>query len=478
MKKSLKILSLLFVVILMIPVVPVYAKEQAIALPDLYIREAKITGEEFVVLQAAVDVPDLSEYWLGYNSNELATTVVPSQQLPARTLLAGQAIVLTSDGSATCDAVWITKLSATLGDTRGVLMLRKLTNVGTTSTFTTVDSVNWAKPSASGTTTAQLDLRKETASLAYPVWYQDKAHTPAWRVGHMEGCTLRLAAVTNQPTEEISWEVEAEEPPAIIESLTDEQLPEETGETVAANVGLAPPQITELLPNPVGTGTDGSEEYIELYNSNEQPFNLGGFKLQTGVTTKYTYTFPAGTTLPAKSFRAFYAVQTGLSMSNTGSQAALLDPEGTEISTTEAYTGAKDGMAWALAQGAWYWTNRQTPNDTNVIVQVTPSVLAATTKKAVSALATTTKKAATAAKAKVAKAKKATTAQKTKSDKTPRTSASIASAATKPAPIHWGILAAVATGALGYGLYGYRHDMANKYHNLRANRAARRAHRS
>ncbi|MGB4966969.1 MAG: lamin tail domain-containing protein [Candidatus Saccharimonadales bacterium] len=480
MKTSLKYFILLFFSALVL-FQPITARAEPLQqiTPDLYIREVKVTGEEFVVLQANADIPDLSEYWLGYSSNELAVTVVPTQQLPARALLANQAIVLTSDGSATCDAVWITKLSVSLGDTRGVLMLRRLTNAGASSTFTTVDNVNWAKPSASGTTTAQLDLRKETASLTYPVWYQDKAHTPSWRVGNMEGCTLRLTASPTQPVEEVSWEVEAEEPLAIIESLTDEQLPENAVETVAANVGLAPPQITELLPNPVGTGTDGTDEYIELYNSNDHSFNLGGFKLQTGTTTKHTYTFPAGTTLPAKGFRAFYAGETGLSMSNTGSQAALLDQTGAEISKSEAYTSAKDGMAWALAQGSWYWTNRLTPNDTNVIVQVTPSVLAATTKKASSILATAakaTKKATTTAK--TPKAKKTATAKKTKATTSPKTSTSIASAAAKPAPIHWSILAVVALGALGYGLYGYRHDMANKYHDFRANRSARRAHRS
>ena len=388
--------------------------------------------------------------------------------------------MLTSDGGATCDAVWITKLSATLGDTRGVLMLRKLEDQGAVSTFTTVDSVNWAKPSASGTTTARLDLRKELGTMSYPVWYQDFAHGTNWRVGDMLGCTLTLAGNASQPVETISWEVEAEEPPAIIESLADEDLPEGETDIVLANTGLAPPQITELLPNPAGTGTDSTEEYIELYNSNDAPFSLGKFSLQTGMTTKRSFVFPAGAVLPAKSFRAFYASETGLSMSNTGSQVVLLDPTGAEVGASEVYGTAKDGMGWALAKGTWYWTNRLTPNDTNVIVQVAPSVLAAktTVSKAVATLAsaktTTAKK---AAKAKTTKAAKKTAAAKTTAGKG-YTSSSIASAATKPTSIHWGILAVVALAALGYGLYGYRHDIANKYYDVRANRAARRAHRS
>ena len=322
MKRFVWLLTVLVVVTSALTPVTVYA--QGTPEPELYIRQIKITGEEFVVLQANAESVNLGDFWVGYNSNELSSAVVPTQQLPARTLLKGQAIVLTSDGTATCDAVWITKLSFSLGDTRGVMVLRKLVNNGSVSTFTTIDTVNWAKPAVSGLTTANLDLRKETTGLAYPVWYQDKTHTPAWRVGNMDGCVLTMVGSAAQPTETVTWTAEAEEPPAIIENLADQDMPagEET-DVVRANVNLAPPQITELLPNPIGTGTDATEEYIELYNSNDQPFNLAKFALQTGVTTKHTYTFPTGTILPAKGFRAFYANETGLSMSNTGSQAAL-----------------------------------------------------------------------------------------------------------------------------------------------------------
>lgn len=64
--------------------VPVYADNVPVA-PALVIREIKITGDEFVVLQAMSDIPDLSAYWIGYNSTDAgeAGTIVPTQQLPA-----------------------------------------------------------------------------------------------------------------------------------------------------------------------------------------------------------------------------------------------------------------------------------------------------------------------------------------------------------------------------------------------------------
>lgn len=457
---------------------------QALLLPELYIREVKITGEEFLVIQATQTIADLSEYWIGYSSSETTANIVPSQQLPARALQNGQAILLTSDGGATCDAVWTTRLAPSLGDTRGTLVLRKLQSSGASSTFTTVDQVTWAKPAASATTSALLDLRKETASNAYPVWYRDASITNGvWRVGSMNGCVVSLLPTTTLPATEITWTTTAVEPPAVIESLTDTQeVSDENEVSVNPNAGLAPPMITELLPNPFGTGTDATDEFIELYNSNDEVFDLSGFTLQTGTTTKHNYTFPRGTLLAAKSFGVYSALQTGLSMSNTNGQAALLDSSRAPVSSTEPYISADDGMTWALAQGEWYWTSRATPGETNVIVQAVTASLAKTgVASAGSVLAAKTTKATVVKAAKTVKTK--TTLKKAAKTKVPATKATlttqpVASAATKPTKIHWGVLAVVATGAVGYGLYAYRHDIATTAYNLRANRATRRTHRS
>ena len=473
------------IVVLLVSLTPfssVYA--QAEVLPDLYIREIKITGEEFIVLQATQPIFDLSEYWIGYSSNDAAANIVPSQQLPARSLQMGQAVLLTSDGGATCDAVWTTKLTPTLGDTKGTIMLRRLQSSGASSTFTTVDQVNWAKPAASASTNALLDLRKETVTNSYPVWYRDAAITSHnWRVGTMNGCVISLLPTATLPATEVTWTNVAVEPPAIIESVTDTQEVESDAETYAnPNVGLAPPMITELLPNPLGTGTDAVDEFIELYNSNDEAFDLSGFTLQTGAATKYKYIFPKGTKIAAKSFAVYTAAQTRLTMSNTNGQAALIDPLGTVISGSEPYVSADDGMTWALAEGEWYWTSRATPGETNIIVQVATAALAKTgVQSTASVLGAKTAK-STAKTAKKPKATKATTNKSTKAkkttSKTPVKTQSVASAATKPTKIHWGVLAMIATGAVGYGVYAYRHDIANTAHNFRANRATRRAHRS
>ena len=134
----------------------------------------------------------------------------------------------------------------------------------------------------------------------------------------------------------------------------------------AADIGLMAPTVTEILPNPTGSGNDSTDEFIELYNPNPGSFDLTGFSLQSGTTT-CLYTFPAGTTLPASGFTAFYSKTTGLSLSNSGGQAKLLDPFSNAIAVSGPYGTANDGQAWALAKGKWYWTTSPTPDQANVI---------------------------------------------------------------------------------------------------------------
>ena len=102
-------------IIVFLCLVPLTVSADTTNVPSLLIREIKITGEELVVLQATADV-NLSEYWLGYVSSDTASagSIVPTYQLPARNLSAGQAVLLASYGGSTCDAVLSLKLPVEL----------------------------------------------------------------------------------------------------------------------------------------------------------------------------------------------------------------------------------------------------------------------------------------------------------------------------------------------------------------------------
>jgi hypothetical protein len=248
------------------------------------------------------------------------------------------------------------------------------------------------------------------------------------------------------------------EPAADIITLNgeaDSGVPALTAVMPPVDIGLMAPTITELLPNPPGTGNDATDEFIEVYNPNGTAFDLNGFSLQVGTTALHSFTFPAGTVLPAQAFKAFYSSTTGLSLNNTSGQAKLLDPFGSSIAATAVYGTAKDGQAWALANGKWYWTTRLTPDAKNVINQPPAA------KKA----AAQAKNSKAAAKIKLAKKTKV---------KTTATSQYGADDPATTTPVHAWTLALVAGLALLYGAYEYRRDLANRIYRFRRYFKARR----
>lgn len=229
----------------------------------------------------------------------------------------------------------------------------------------------------------------------------------------------------------------------------------------ASDKGLQSPQITELLPNPGSPNTDAADEFVELYNNNDAAFDLSGFMLYIGSSGSKHVTFPDGTTIAPHSFKAFFSSDLHLSLSNSAGKVSLVDPLGNQLYATDDYGTAKDDTAWALAQGKWQWTSRPTPGATNIIT--TPMV-------------TGKKTPATKAKTSKASTKAATTKHKTKAASV--SDMAVASSVQPDTPLHPLTLAVVGSFALLYGAYEYRRDLANRFHQLRGYRAARRAARA
>lgn len=223
----------------------------------------------------------------------------------------------------------------------------------------------------------------------------------------------------------------------------------------AGDKGLKRPQLSELLPNPAKPQTDAADEFIELYNPNQTAFDLSGFKLMTGTTKTKVYTFPEGEMLPAGSFKAFFSGETHLSLSNTNGQVRLLDPQGTILDTSEAYQTAKEGQAWVKASGIWQWTTVPTPNATNVIKAPVSKAQKKATKKATSSSKVKNKRVSAPASKDITATAPVSNIEQT--------------------PLHGGVLAVIGGFALLYGAYEYRRDVANKIHQFRLYRAARRA---
>jgi hypothetical protein len=220
------------------------------------------------------------------------------------------------------------------------------------------------------------------------------------------------------------------------------------------------PKVSDILPDVASPGSDDTDEFIELYNPNKVTFDLTGFVLQIGSMTSMTrhnYVFPAGTLLPASGFKAFYSAQTGLNLNNTGGQVWLLDPLLNVISQSDPYAKPKAGSSWAVAGTTWHFTTTLTPNAANAIKE--PSVSA----KAAATVAKTTKGTAVTAVAAKGSGVAGVSAANTVYD-----------TAAKTAPIHLTTLAIVVGLALLYGMYDYRHDIANRIRQHRDNRSSRR----
>ncbi len=469
------VISFVTLVAPLISAEPIFAE---VALPALAVREVKIKGDDFMVLQATADV-QLGEYWLGYSSSDPLESLTPEYQLASGTLGTNEAVVLVGDSAVpTCDAVLAMDMPVALAETKGAVALWRQvrSSDGKTITFNFVDGFTWTNAK-----TGVADIVRPTTvedGLMTPTWFRQLATGgTTWQVGDLaedaeQGCVLRSKTQVVLGAYTVANDAS---PPAVIEGSTESEVTPVGAEAPVENVGLLAPQITELLPNPAGTGTDTTDEFVELYNPNNALYDLSGYTLQTGLTTKHSYVFPEGTVLGAQSFVSFDAAQTGLSMSNTSGQVTLLAPDGIVIAQSDPYGTAADGKAWALADGTWYWTITPTSGASNIIATNPVAAAVATVKKAAKA-ATTTAKNATA-KTGTAKAAKVTAAKKT-TTKSPVAVAKVASEATKPVRgLHPLVLALVAAAALGYGLYEYRHDLANAFHKFRTDRAARRSHR-
>ncbi len=257
---------------------------------------------------------------------------------------------------------------------------------------------------------------------------------------------------------------DGETPPA------DEPSDPEPQPEVTPNAGLPPPIITELLPDPTAPQTDADDEFVELYNPGDTAFDLSGYILETGITTKYRFVFPAGSTLAPRTFVSLFSADTHLALANGGGQARLFGPENTLLGQSQEYGPAKAAQSWALVDGTWQWTTVPTPNVQNVSSPTAVAKVASVTTKA----KTTKSKTAKATTAKTTKPKAASKTSKTTKTSATDTVQNLALMAPR-APLHPSVLAATGVFALLYGAYEYRRDLANKLYQLRRNRAARSA---
>jgi len=469
------------------------ASADTTSIPSLVISQLKITssnGQLIVLYNATGNGLDISKYQLEYFNSYDLTKATSSRLIALSGTLAPHSYYIVSDDTQPlCYSAVVSSMSLGFSSTAGYLEVLGINQAtpGSSVAPSLEDYVGWSKTAASGaqtlpTSTAASLLRQPFDLANKPsiktagtgTWLQVKPDT-------VNPCNLVTNVTAPKPViTAMNILLPSIEPPFTVvedEDLSDVDMVSSSAKLPKSDEGLMAPKITELLPNPDSTGDDTTDEFIEIYNPNPTSFDLTGFSLKTGITTMHTYVFPSGTTLPSLSFAAFYSKETKLSLSNTTSQAQLIDPMGNMISDTDIYLSAKDGQAWILANGIWDWSITPTPNMAN-IVHIAAQTKTATTQ---AKIATST----ASPKVKQIKVTKQTSkkvaAPKVPKAKKPKKTAVLGATTTssqnapQKTPIHVWTLALVGSLALLYAGYEYRADISNGIYQLRRNLKARRA---
>lgn len=129
-------------------------------------------------------------------------------------------------------------------------------------------------------------------------------------------------------------------------------------------LGLLPLQLSELLPNAVGI--DKGSEFIEIYNPNDSDVNLLYYFIYIGSDYEHFYSFPVGSHIDAGQYMSFSDKDIGFTLVNTTSSVRLRPIDNSFIDETPAYDSPGEGMAWALIDDVWQYTNRPTPGSVNL----------------------------------------------------------------------------------------------------------------
>lgn len=136
-----------------------------------------------------------------------------------------------------------------------------------------------------------------------------------------------------------------------------------------------PPIITELLAN--AGGSDIGNEFIELYNPNENSeVLLDEYVLLVGIDTVEVFKFPPHVSIPPHGYISFSNLEIDFTLVNTNGRVQLgqntLPTNGSidaitmhPIGEPVTYSSPKDDYAWAFIDGVWQYTKYPTPGSAN-----------------------------------------------------------------------------------------------------------------
>ncbi len=112
-------------------------------------------------------------------------------------------------------------------------------------------------------------------------------------------------------------------------------------------------KINKLLPNPVGTDSDG--EWIEIMNNGKTKINLLNWQLDDAEGGSKPYTFKDSLYIPGNSSYKMFREDSGLALNNTSDSVRLLAPNSTLVDSVD-YAKGKEGQVYVRDKvGKWQW---------------------------------------------------------------------------------------------------------------------------
>ena len=324
------------------------APGNTLVISEIKIRNDPSSLNEFIELFNNSEEPlQLNQFQLTYyNISNPADTQLPnsSQILPDKPLEPFQTFILARDKTQITDSSQLS-LSTGLSDSQGMVRLSgpDAENQNQSKIY---DEIAWSGtvPLPEGAYKAQTDSTKNLSLQRYT------RQTP-------------LPVIF-----ENDWLPETPTLYSVLYIPMDISEAETADGTPASEITCEGVIINELLPNPAGS--DGGNEFIELYNPTDEVIPLSGCSLQT-TANKKTHDF-TDTEMQPRQYFTFYSSQTGLTLSNSaGGTVWLLSP--TEELEAITYPGdLADDAGWARFAGGWNLTYQLTPNAANILVETEP----------------------------------------------------------------------------------------------------------
>lgn len=144
----------------------------------------------------------------------------------------------------------------------------------------------------------------------------------------------------------------------------------ESRDQITASVYPSGVYIGEFLPSPAGSDDD---EWIEIYNSNNFPVDLSGWKLDDKENKTKPFIIPQNTFIAAKNYLVFSRMATKIALNNNKDSIRFYYPENIVIDEIKYEESKEDYSAARRQDGNFIWTKNITPGAPNIFLSESAS---------------------------------------------------------------------------------------------------------